>query len=213
MTARPDSLRCFVAIAVPGETRSLLASFAGSSKRLFPGYRFVPPENLHITIQFLGDVPRRSLEGIREALYTATQGKNPFRVDFREAGAFPERGAPRILHVVATGGKAPLVSLARDVRESLFALGYGDTKPFVPHITLGRVKRGSPDYHRGPSPETPGQIPPDIRSLWKDSFGRFLEEKNGKPEWDVTEVVLMQSILRPEGALYTPLAAIGLYGT
>lgn len=207
------SFRCFVAIRVPEETRSFLASFVAGSKGLFPGYRFVSPENLHITIQFLGEVPARSLPALREALEAATEGREPFRVSFSEAGAFPDRGVPRILHVVATGGNNPLRSLAEGVRDNLYSLGYGDSKPFAPHITLARERKRPGGANRGSNAGAVARKAPDIRSLWKDSFRQFLEQMNVRPEWDVAEVVLMRSILKPDGAVYSPLAALALGGS
>lgn len=211
MNPETERLRLFVAALLPEETRELLASFVGKVKDLFPGYRFVAPENWHITLQFLGEVPSSSVEDIVEALSRASRAKEAFKVSFCEAGAFPERGMPRILHIAATGGREPLSDLARDVRSSLFALGYGDSKPFAPHITLARERRGTPPNARGY--QRTGHRTADVRSAWKDCFDRFLKEEGSKPEWEVKDLVLMRSILRPEGAQYTPLAAIDLPGT
>lgn len=205
------TFRCFVAVPVPREVQSVFASFTERVKRLLPGYRFGAPENLHITLQFLGQVPRSSVEAMKAALEAATKERPPFRVSFLEAGAFPDRGAPRILHIASTGGRTSLASLAGAVRENLRSLGYGDSKPFAAHITLGREKKSSGGARYGSA--WPNRNTPDIRSLWKDSYRQFLEEEGMKPEWDVTEVLLMESILRPGGPPYTPLAASALDGT
>ena len=204
------TFRCFVAVPVPREVQSVFASFTERVKRLLPGYRFGAPENLHITLQFLGQVPRSSVEAMKAALEAATKERPPFRVSFLEAGAFPDRGAPRILHIASTGGRTSLASLAGAVRENLRSLGYGDSKPFAAHITLGREKKSSGGALRLrlAQPEHPGHP-----FFWKDSYRQFLEEEGMKPEWDVTEVLLMESILRPGGPLYTPLAASALDGT
>jgi 2'-5' RNA ligase len=204
------SFRCFVAIPVPGEVRSVLASFCEDAKNRFPGYRFVPPENLHITLQFLGEVPRTRGGALREALDASTRDRSPFRVSFMEAGAFPPRGTPRILHLAATGGNEELARLAASVRKELGTLGYGDSKPFAAHITLGREKRES-GFSRslsstGRSPGTHS----DIRSLWEDSYGQFLAKADIRPQWEVTQVILMESVLRPNGPLYIPLGAFPL---
>ncbi len=209
-SGKPGSFRCFVAVPVPEEVRSALASFCEDARNGFPGYRFVASENLHITLLFLGEVPRTREGALREALDAATRDKSPFRVSFLESGAFPERGTPRILHIAATGGKEELARLASSVRKELGSLGYGDTKPFAAHITLGRERRES-GFSRPQSPA--GRIPgthADIRSLWKDSYGQFLARANIRPQWDVDQVILMESVLRPGGPLYIPLAALPL---
>lgn len=198
-----DTFRCFVALPVSEEVKALMASFVARARHRFPGYRFGVAENLHITLQFLGEVPRSASRELTRVLSASARGVDPFRLGCGEAGCFPDRGTPRILYTEVTQGTETLSLLASKVRRGLAELGYADPKPFAPHVTLGRKKGG-----RGPSDRGPGL--PDIRSSWKDSYVRFLEEISGRAEWEVREVLLMESVLKREGPEYTPVARIEL---
>lgn len=188
-----ETFRCFVALPLSDEVRSLLSSFTARARNLFPDYRFGAAENLHITLQFLGDVPRSMTRTLVDSLAHSAEGMSAFRIGCAEAGGFPERGAPRILHLAVTEGTERLISLANGTRRNLSELGFSDPKPFAPHITLGRERSG----RNGPKV--------NVRSSWKDSYGRFLEEHIRQAEWEVEEILLMESVLGRQGPVYTQI--------
>ena len=203
MDAFDDTFRCFAAVPVSDEVKALLDSFIAHAGDLFPDYRFGASENLHITLQFLGDVPRSLLPSLKEAVSSAARGVPPFRLGCRRAGGFPERGAPRILHIAVTQGAESLRALADRVRRNFRSLGYSDPKPFVPHVTLGRARNRQGFSGRG-------QNTTNIRSSWEDSYMHFLEVSRGQVEWEVREVLLMESVLLQQGPAYTPVARVEL---
>lgn len=125
-------MRAFVAadVACTPELAALLAEPGlGSPAR---------PDGLHFTLQFLGEVTEGAARGAAAAL--AGVAFDPFDVELRGAGAFPESGSPRVVWVgAADGGR--LAGLARRVEAALAPLGFSRDRPFAPHLTVFRVKR------------------------------------------------------------------------
>ena len=131
-------MRVFVAAFPPPEVREALALSGGFVEK--SGVRRVPPSNIHLTLKFLGDVPEKRLEGINAALRDVAGRHGPFRVEFRRLGAFPSLERARVIWASVGEGDAGLSSLAADVEDSLFSLGFGREKRlYKPHATLGRV--------------------------------------------------------------------------
>jgi 2'-5' RNA ligase len=111
--------------------------------------RWVAAANLHLTLQFLGDVDAGRIPALREALDVAVSGHRAFRLGLRGAGAFPSPERPRVLWVGAGEGAAAASALATSVAAALAPLGFApEERRFLPHLTVGRV--GSPSRDRAP---------------------------------------------------------------
>jgi 2'-5' RNA ligase len=183
--------RCFVSAGISPEVKAFLDSWVKETGRGFPSYRFGSSQNLHLTLQFLGDTDRSAIPALVDAISSSTAGLTPFEVELGEAGSFPARGAPRILHVSIGRGREDLVRLAEKVSGGLGAIGYRPDKPFVPHITLGRSR----DRIDVPSLT-------DIAGQWRSSFSRFCQLKGTPGAWKIEEVDVMESVLGPKGPTY-----------
>ncbi len=188
MDRQGGTFRCFVATGISPEVKAFLESWVHAARQAFPDYRFGSPQNLHVTLQFLGDVDRAKIPYLTEVLVSAVEGVKAFSLSLGEAGSFPGRGTPRVLHVSVDQGRDDLVRLADKVSRGLSAAGYRPDKPFVPHITLGRLR----DSYRG-----------DSAAEWRDSFARFLSRGGRVQSWATGEVLLMESVLGPSGPTYT----------
>ncbi|HHW18127.1 MAG TPA: RNA 2',3'-cyclic phosphodiesterase [Firmicutes bacterium] len=205
-----DRFRGFVAVGVPGEVRDLLGSVASRLAPRFPQYRFVSCENLHITLLFLGDgIERNMTEVILSSLYDGVRGVSAFELGLGAPGSFPETGTPRVLYIGIGAGRDRLEDLARKVRRSLSVLGFHEDKPFQAHITLARRKREN-GFRRHT-----GNLS-DESSLWRETVVRALGKDDPpccpatKAIWRVAEILLMESILAPQGASYEVLGRIPL---
>ena len=139
-------MRLFVAVPLSPELAHRTASFVDTLRsrvvRLAPHTRlsWVPPERLHITLAFIGDVPEARVPAIQAALEPQTT-VGPFQLKLAGAGAFPSRGRPRVLWVGVHEGRESLMAVAGDVRTRLEAAGVLlETRPFSPHMTVARVK-------------------------------------------------------------------------
>lgn len=139
LAPRPETLRLFYAIFVPQELRPPLEE----AQRKLRGYRNwkpTPPEQLHLTLMFLGEVPRERLGETVQVGAMVARRVAPFTLRLGGTGYFPADGTPRVWFVKAEG--AGLEALASGLREALPDLG--DPKPFKAHITLARRKGPAP---------------------------------------------------------------------
>ena len=187
-------MRLFVALEIPVAVRDNLAAQIKelrdlpaplADKRL----RWVRPENLHVTLKFIGEVEAAKLDGIRSAL-TAIGVGAPVGLDFRGLGFFPAEEYPRVLWAgLKASGNLPV--LARDIDRALEGQGIArDERAFTPHLTLARFEsRGFDEKLRAA-----------IQKNSEREFGAF----------EAREFHLIQSRLKPSGAEYTSLAAFPL---
>ena len=135
-------MRLFVAIFPPAH---LAEALVGSAKETLDNerLRFTPPENVHLTLKFIGDVPEVKLDGITEALVVAAEGHPPFEIEIAGLGAFPNPRRTKVLWAGVGSGSERLKALASDVERCLASLGFErESRPFIPHFTLGRAWRG-----------------------------------------------------------------------
>jgi len=136
-------MRAFVAVFPPLEVRREALSWAkrrASDDRV----RWTRPENVHLTLKFLGDVQPEAFGNIRAALGEVCAQHAPFDAALAELGAFPSARRAKTLWIGAGEGSDRLRSLAADVDDALAPLGFERAKrPYVPHLTLGRA-RGRP---------------------------------------------------------------------
>lgn len=141
------------------------------------------PDNLHVTLKFLGEVQESQLSSIQDAIRHCTHGLSPFEVLLTAAHAFPNPRRPRVL-VVNTESEH-LVRLADCLDVQLESLGFPrEHRRFHGHLTLGRVREGM-------------------------RVETYLPESQAI-SWPVTELVLYQSHLSPNGSCYEALAKFSL---
>jgi 2'-5' RNA ligase len=126
--------RLFVAIDLPEEVKQGVADLGGS----LPGGRWVPREQLHLTLRFIGEVDDESFSAIRGAL--AEVRGAPFSMALRGIGHFPPGRHPRVLWV-GLEGYEPLIELQQRVESALVTAGIvPEERRFSPHITIARLK-------------------------------------------------------------------------
>lgn len=136
-------MRLFVAVFPPPEVRE---EASRTARRLLPDdrIRWSRPENVHLTLKFLGDVDEESLDGLCTILEDACAAHAPFEARLAGLGAFPSARRARILWAGIGTGSKRLRSLAANIDAALSYSGFErETRPYEPHLTLGRV-RGRP---------------------------------------------------------------------
>jgi len=132
-------MRIFFAVELPREVRERLAA-AGPSLVDHPAaVKWVEEENIHLTLQFMGEVEAQRLKCLLQAAQTAAQKCGSFTLDVCGIGAFPGCSRPRVIWAGLSRGTAELGTLADCLSQSIGVL---PDKPFSPHITLGRVREG-----------------------------------------------------------------------
>jgi len=186
-----ERFRCFLAVPIDDAIRSVLAAAMGALPR--HGLRLVAPESLHLTLRFFGDLSQEEVSRVERHLRESFSRRSaaPFPLHLRGRGLFPPKGAPRVLWVGVSGDLDALADLARRGEEAAASVGLRtESRPFSPHLTVGRVREGN--------------------RLSREDLESFLPDRDwGK--WLVGDLILMRSFLRPQkGSLYRPLATFNL---
>jgi len=182
-----SKLRAFIAIDLPEDVRSKTQELVRDLAAVSEGVKWVEPEKLHLTLKFLGDVDENETYHICQAMSRAVAAIEPFDIQSLGAGAFPKIERPRTLWIGVGAGSDELIALQAAIDDAMADLGYArDPKRFLPHLTLGRVKK-------------PGR--------WLSDVSRMIGERAAFDAGmsPVREVVLYSSELTSEGPLYSPI--------
>ena len=182
-----DKVRTFIAALIPAEVRRRLAEVEEKLRASGADVKWVPEENFHITLKFLGYVEPERLEAVVRAAESAIKGLSPFDVSLSGVGAFPKPSRPSVVWIGITEGGEELKALAERIEAAMERIGFGcEQRPFSPHITAGRVK----------SPGKLDRLREIIERLREEHVGSFRAES----------VAVMRSDLRPTGPIYTEIA-------
>ena len=193
-----DAVRAFIAIELPLPIRQALSTIeeqiqarAGAAAR--KAIRWVPTENMHLTLKFLGEVSAGNVQALAHMLHSEASRHSPFRFSVGGLGAFPNLRRPRIIWI---GMEAPseLSNLQKAIDSETRHLGYpAEERPFSPHLTLGRISQNAR---------------PEEISLVAHVLGDLTVETIGQVQ--TSQVHLFRSDLRPAGAVYTRLFSFDL---
>lgn len=175
-------MRAFVAVSPPPEIRETVVERA-RSLRYEGDVRWLPPENVHLTLKFLGEAPEEALAAVSAALDGVCRGHGPFKVELAGFGAFPSRERAKVVWAAVGAGSGELESLAAELQSALDPLGFPrEERPYLPHATVGRA-RGRPAHL------------PDTGATWEPL------------SFPVRSVELVRSRLLPSGAVYSVLSS------
>lgn len=177
-------MRLFVALEIPWSVRENLATAIEQMRAIDARAKWVRPENLHVTLKFLGEAPPEKLGALRAAL-SAVRSPRPVDLRFAGVGFFPNDKRPRVLWA-GIAASANLAPLAHDVDSAAATLGSPlETREFTPHLTLARFGAAG--------------ISPEVRA----AAHRFAAREFGT--LNTTSFHLIQSKTKSTGAEYTTL--------
>jgi len=181
-------VRLFLAIDLPDSVRAALVDLQGSLRRSCPGWRWVRPEGIHLTLRFLGEVAPSDEARQRETWRRVVAGGARFRFDVGGLGVFPGGARPRVLWVGVEdlSSSGALAAIAAGLELAARDLGFGpEERPFRAHLTLARADRDGRPVAPSPAAAVARDVPAE-------------------------EVVLFRSELDPRGARYFRVAAFPL---
>lgn len=183
-------MRIFIAIPLPPDLAIRAWEILPTS---LPALRRVKPENLHVTLAFLGWTPDERLKDVTSAAREAVADVSPFQLTFQGIGRFPERGRPRVVWIGIAEGGASVVQLGAGVSAGLRSRGLSfDDRPLSPHLTLARV-------------------PEDASTAEAKTVAAAVESLPvPRLELAVDEIAVVQSVLSPKGPRYSALATVPL---
>ena len=171
-------MRLFIAALLPKEIQRQLSLYINTLKPAVDGVKWEKPEKLHLTLNFLGDVDQSRIEEISLLLARNTQNCASFQLSTTLFGAFPNLRNPKVLYAGLSQNKM-MANFQCSIEVGLSEPGFeSDNRKFMPHVTLGRVKKRI--------------VLQNVPILEKKKF-------------NITEIGLIRSELRPEGSVYTPV--------
>lgn len=183
-------LRTFIAVDI-GPLPKIL-ELAERLKASGADLKLVEPENIHITLKFLGDTDSGLMDQIADIIAESSADIEPFYLNLEEIGAFPKLTYMKVIWVGIAGGEG-LVTVSERLDRALKPLGFkSEKKGFKPHLTIARVR----------SPRNKNELLRVIDAHKEESFG----------EVQVDSIVLKKSVLSPSGPTYTDLKEIKLAG-
>jgi RNA 2',3'-cyclic 3'-phosphodiesterase len=197
MSEASDRLRCFIAVHVPPQIREKLRDIQRKLEKSMPeeAVRWTPFEQLHLTLEFLGNVPATAVPKLEQTLTKVAAGHRPFKLRTESIGAFSSIRNPRVIWAGIAGNIDQLKALQSAVHAAVVEWEQEpETRAYRPHLTLGRVRPLKPPELRKVSEALAAVAAPDVGT------------------WDVTEFALMQSKLSPRGAQHSVLATFRLQG-
>jgi RNA 2',3'-cyclic 3'-phosphodiesterase len=186
-------VRLFIAIAVPGHVKQTLAAIQDDLKAVCPRslVKWTRPEQIHLTLEFLGEVGPDQLELLKDAMRQAVRTFTALPMQALGTGAFPDLRRPRVLWVRLDSPDRRLIELQERLHPAVAPfVEFPEERAFTPHLTLARVKQMIP--------EEAAALRSRLDSVEKQVWG----------QWTARSVDLMQSLLRPEGSTHECLFSI-----
>ena len=135
--------RTFIAVELDSAVRTRAEELVRILRSADADVKWVEPQNLHITLQFLGEIPDGLIADTCKAVEKGAAQMRAFDLDIGEAGAFPNSSRPRTLWIGAKSGADRMAELHDYVALELSALGFQDDgRQFQTHLTVGRTRCG-----------------------------------------------------------------------
>jgi 2'-5' RNA ligase len=180
--------RGFIAIDITVTPQIL--TFEKEIEKTGADVKLVEPDNIHITLKFLGDTDEKYIDDIEQSMKESVNGIKPFPITLRGTGVFPNQNYVKVIWV-GINDAGHIEPIARAIDTSLAPLGFKkENRGFSPHLTIGRLKTARN----------------------KDTLLKIIEHYNTE-EFTVQEVqsiVLKKSELTPKGPIYTTLREVRL---
>lgn len=183
-------MRLFVAFLLNDRVRGCLRTVQDRLRRSCDGVRWVKPEQMHVTIQFLGEVADSDIADVTEAVACGAANGESFTLTVGECGCFPPRGSVRVVWAGANDETGTMLRSVEAIQKELFDVGFEpDRRAWSSHITIGRARNARAD------------------STMRNSIERCTYESLDQR---VETAALMASVLSPTGPVYTEVSRAAL---
>lgn len=176
-----EVLRLFVAVEVPDDVKRSVATAIARWRPTFAEARWIPPENWHITLKFLGATLRELLPWVERTVGAVASSHAPAEAQLANLGAFPTADRAHVLWVGVDEPQDRLAALVSDLEAALAGEFPVEARPFHPHLTVARS-------------ESPIRLP-----------GRFAEILVSSGPFTIDRLVLFRSLLQRPDPRYEPL--------
>ena len=190
-------MRTFIAIELPKEIQDTLADLQEQLKTSGADVKWVQPQNIHLTLKFLGERDDKKVEKIKQTIDEVAKEKKSFFLSLSTLGAFPKVDYPRVIWVGVDKGDNEAKAIALDLEKRIAKIGIPkEERPFSSHITLGRVR----------SSLNLKQLAQGLKNQENVFTAKNLE-------FEVSQITLFKSTLTPKGPIYEALKEASLKTT
>jgi len=180
--------RGFIAIDIP--TNKKLLEMENEINNSGADLKLVEPENIHVTIKFLGDTDEEKIDEIEEIIKNSAKDFKPFNIKLKGSGVFPNKNYMKVIWIGLENAES-IGEIAKKIDKQLQSLGFEPEKRgFSAHLTIARVK----------SPRNKEKLIQIIEKYQDVEFATI----------DVNSVKLKKSDLTPKGPIYTNLREVKL---
>ncbi len=198
-------MRIFVAIDISSQAKKEIEKLLKVLKRKHWKVKWEKPDKLHLTLAFLGWRKPEKLALITKICQKSATNMEPFMISFKGLGCFPDYDQPRVVWLGLKGDLQTLAKLHKQLNQNLKESGFKiDSRPFSPHITLGRLKKARAKERR--------EIGRQLKSLRIMNSPASPRRSRGRVESGtrVDRVVIYESKLSRLGAEYKRLKEVKL---
>jgi len=183
-----ETIRTFICFDASPKIKNHIRILQDNARAFGENVKWTQPENIHLTLKFLGDMHKKQIGAIAEQMEQVVQANKPFRLIISKTGAFPDFNNPAVLWMGPEKHGKGLKQLIEQLEDALAPLGFEkDKRELVPHLTLARLWQKA--------------------SKTTESFKNLVFDPM---PLSCRNVVLMQSILHPSGVVYKPLKVVRL---
>ena len=138
------NIRSFIAIPLAPDVNRHATRMLQRLRQSSDGIKWVPADNLHLTLKFLGDVDNTEVPDVCKVIHGICSQHAPFHLDFAGTGGFPSLERPRILYAGINDASGTLTKIVTQLEASLAELGFKqEPRDYIPHLTLGRTRNAS----------------------------------------------------------------------
>jgi 2'-5' RNA ligase len=188
-------IRTFIALGLDKDIHDRTVALQETLARTGAGVKWAAPENLHVTLLFLGEVDERAVPDVCRAVAACARERTPVALSVEKTGCFPNARRPRVLWVGVGEGTQEVVALHDALEAALLELGCyrREDRQYTPHLTLGRVQSEQPN----------DKLAAAVAKNADWQAGRMV----------VREVLVMSSELHSDGPVYAVLSRAPLGAT
>ncbi|MBI5150877.1 MAG: RNA 2',3'-cyclic phosphodiesterase [Candidatus Omnitrophica bacterium] len=187
-----ETIRAFIAVELNDQVKETIREFQAHLKPLGCDIAWVKPENVHLTLKFLGEVKTKRLPSVIETLEDVCRDLRPFDTALTQPGVFPDLRHPRVVWIGLEDTGGDLARMAESLETALGNTGFKkERRDFQAHITVGRIRALK-----------------NIAQL-SDAIRKFPVPAGVKQPVSVGQIVLFKSTLTPQGPVYEPLNRSG----
>ncbi len=185
---QPEQWRVFCAIDLPRDVREKVLAHSMALRKALPAAHasWSKPENIHLTLKFLGDISQSRVGSLSTAAAIACKGLESFLIGVQGNGVFPARGRPRVLWIGIEDVAGKLGELYRRLEEECAKAGFSkEERAFHPHLTLARLRK----------PEGARELAEAHKQMQFEPI-----------EFSVSELLVIRSELSSAGSNYTTIS-------